>query len=140
MTTDLYNHMLIPLSASGCHTYRRSAGDRCGLSDFENCHQARAPSAVQSPKKVKSMTSGSFIVPHTTLLTRSYCDHLRSRCDSSTLSAHSYCALYALGEPKSPSLRFHYVLNPFTTCALLLRYVYVENSATSFRQLSVRHN
>ena len=87
------------------------------------------------------MTPSSFIVAHSTLLTRSHCDHLRSRCDSSTLSTNSYCALYALSAPKSPSLRFHYVLSAFTTCALRLRYacatlVYISH----FQQLSVRHN
>ena len=91
------------------------------------------------------MTPSSFIVAHSTLLTRSHCDHLRSRCDSSTLSTHSYCALYALSAPKCPSLRFHYVLSAFTTCALRLRYACIDYSATSsvyfhFQQLSERHN
>ena len=40
-------------------------------------------------KKMKSMTPCSFIVAHSTLLTRSHCDHLRFRCDSNTLSTHS---------------------------------------------------
>ena len=110
-----------------CHTYWRLAGDRCALSDFENVHQ----SAVKSPKNLKSMTPSSFIVAHSTLLTHSHCDHLRSRCNSSTLSLHSYCALYALSAPKSPSLRFHYVLSAFTTCALRLRYAYIGYFATS---------
>ena len=123
-----------------CHTYWRSAGDRCALSDFENIHQ----SAVKSPKNVKSMTPSSFIVAHSTILTRSHCDHLRSLCDSRTLSTHSYCALYALSAPKS-SLRFHYVLRAFITCALRLRYACIEYSATLsvyfyFQQLSERHN
>ena len=91
------------------------------------------------------MTPSSFIVAHSTLLTRSHCDHLRSRCDSSTLSTHSYCALYALSAPKSHSLRFHYVLCAFTTCALRLRYACIAYSATSsvyfhYQQLSERHN
>ena len=94
---------------------------------FEHFHQ----SAGKSPKNVKSMTPSSFIVAHSTLLTRSHCDHLRSRCDSNTLSTHSYCALYALSAPKSPSLRFHYVLSAFTTCPLRLRYACIEYSATS---------
>ena len=113
----------IPLS----HLCRRSAGDRCALSDVDKFHQ----SALKSPKNVKSTTSGSFIVAHNMLLTRSHCDHLRSECDSSTLSTQSYCALYALSVSKSPSLRFHYVLSAFTTCVLRLRYAYIEHSAIS---------
>ena len=70
------------------------------------------------------MTPSSLIVAHSTLLTRSHCDHLRSRCDSCTFSTRLYCALYALSAPKSRSLRFHYVLRAFTTCALRLRYAY----------------
>ena len=72
------------------------------------------------------MTPSSFIVAHSTLLTRSHCDHLRSRCDSCTFSTRLYCALYALSAPKSRSLRFHYVLRAFTTCALRLYRVFCD--------------
>ena len=93
------------------------------------------------------MTPSSFIVAHSTLLTRSHCDHLRSRCDSCTFSTRLYCALCALSAPKSRSLRFHYVLRAFTTRALCLRYIRLYRVFCDlislfffFRQLSVRLN
>ena len=125
--------MLIPLS----HLPAISRRPLCALELWKF-----SPKRSEIAEKCEIRAPSSFIVAHSTLLTRSHCDHLRSRCDSSTLSTHSYCALYALSAPKSPSLRFHYVLSVLTTCALRLRYACIEYSATSsvYFSLSVRHN
>ena len=82
--------------------------NRCALSEIFHY------SAVKSSKNVKSTTPASFIVAHST---RSHYDHLRFQCDSSTLSTHSYGALYALSAPESPSLS-HYACATFTQCIL----------------------
>ena len=57
-------------------------------------------------KNVKSMTPCSFIVAHSTLLTRSHCDHLRFRCDSSTLSTHSLRSQCVCNMRTALALRF----------------------------------
>ena len=66
-----------------------------------------------SPKRSENAEKCSPHLP----LTRSHCNHLRSRCDSSTLSMQVCYVLYARTAPKSPSLHF--------------RYVYMGYSATS---------
>ena len=114
---------LIPLS----HLLAISRRPLCAL-DLDNFHQ----SAVKSPQNVKSMTPGSFIVDHSTLLARSHRDYMRSQCDSSTLSTRSYWAFCALSAPKSFSLRFHYGFNAFATRSLCLHYVYSATSSVYF--------
>ena len=57
-------------------------------------------------KNVKSMTPCSFIVAHSKLLTRSHCDHLRFRCDSSTLSTHSLRSQCVYNMRTAVALRF----------------------------------
>ena len=87
-----------------CHTYRRSAVDRCALSDFDHFHQ----SAVKTPKNVAHIAlwfalTATICVPGVILV--------RSQRKYAT------CLIYALTAPKSPSLHF--------------RYVYMGYSATS---------
>ena len=100
-----------------CHTYRRSAGDRCALSDFDHFHQ----SAVKTPKNVAHFAlwlalTATICVPGVILVR----------------SQRKYATCYTLSlRPSRPHCTF-------ATCTwAILR---PHQSLSNFRQLSVHHN